>query len=81
MTEEEKEEEVDRLRQSIVMLSKAVMMAIKKRGKPKGPYKSKYESYTTKETALTKRVAAPDSGNPIEIGYDNDNDGHLREYW
>ena len=39
MTEEEKEEGVDRIRQSMGILPKAVMMAMKKRGKPKGPYR------------------------------------------
>ena len=62
MTEEEKEEEVDSIRQSMGMLLKAVIMAMKKRGKPKGPYKSIYEADTTRETALTEQAAAPDPG-------------------
>ena len=37
MTEEEKEEEVDSIRQSMGMLPKAFMMAMKKRDKTKGP--------------------------------------------
>ena len=54
MTEEEKEEEVENMRLSMVMLPKAVMIAMKKRGKPKGPYKSIYEADMTEETDLTK---------------------------
>ena len=79
MTEEEKEEEVDSIRQSMGMLLKAVIMAMKKRGKPKGPYKSIYEADTTRETALTEQAAAPDPGDPIEIGDDNDNDGRSQD--
>ena len=79
MTEEEKEEEVDSILQSMGMLPKAVMMAMKKRGKPKGPYKSIYEADTTEETALTKQAAAPDPGDPIKIGDDNDNDGRSQD--
>ena len=59
MTEEEKEKEAYSIRQSMGMLPKAVMMAINKRGKPKGPYKNIYEADTTKDTALTKQAAAP----------------------
>ena len=53
MTDEEIESKVDSLRQNMGLLPKAVMMAMKKRGKPKGPYKSIYEADTTDETALT----------------------------
>ena len=75
MTEEEKEAEVDSTHQHMGLLPKAIMMAMKKRDKPKGPYKSIYEADTTKETALTEQAAAPDPGDPIESGDDNDNDG------
>ena len=61
------------------MLPKAIMLAMKKRGKPKGPYKSIYEADTTEETALTKQAAAPNPGDPIEIGDDNDNDGRSQD--
>ena len=75
MTEEEKEEEVDSLRQKMGMLPKAVSMTSKKSVKPKVPYKIIYESDTTKETELTDQAAAPSPGEPIEIGDDNDNYG------
>ena len=55
------------------MLPKAVMMAMKNRGKPKGPYKSMYEADTNEEPALTEQAAAPAPGDPIEISDDNDN--------
>ena len=53
------------------MLPKAVSMSMKKRGEPKSPY----EDDMTEETDLTEQAAAPATGNPIEIGNDNDNDG------
>ena len=65
MTEEEKEEEVENMRLSIGMLPKAIMLAMKKRGKPKGPYKSIHEADTTEETALTEQAAVTDPGDPI----------------
>ena len=71
MTEEEKEAEVDSIRQKMGMLPKAVSMTAKKRGKPKSPY----EDDTTEEADLTKQAAAPAPGDPIEIGDDNDHDG------
>ena len=61
------------------MLPKAIMLAMKKRGKPKGPYKSIYEADTTEETALTEQAAVTDPGDPIKIGNDNDNDGWLQD--
>ena len=39
-TEEEREEELERICLSMGMLPKAIMLAMKKRGKPKGPYMS-----------------------------------------
>ena len=62
MTEEEKEAEVDSICQNMGLLPKAVMMTMKKRDKPKGPYKSIYEDDTTEETALTDQSAAPNPG-------------------
>ena len=56
------------------MLPKAIMLAMKKRGKPKGPYKSTDEADMTEETALTNQASVPDPGDPIEIGDNNDND-------
>ena len=53
------------------MLPKAIMLAMKKRGKPKGPYMS----IDNEEASLTEQPAVPDPGDPIEIGDDNDNDG------
>ena len=47
MTEEEKEEEVENMHLSMGMLPKAIMLVMKKRGKPKGPYKSIYKADTT----------------------------------
>ena len=71
MTEEEKEAEVDSIRQKMGMLPKAVSMKMKKRGKSKSPY----EADTTEESYLTEQAAAPYPGDPIEIGDDNNNDG------
>ena len=71
MTKEEKESEVDSLRQRMGMLPKAVSMTAKKRGKPKSPY----EADTTEEADLTEQAADPAPGDPIEIGDDNDNNG------
>ena len=39
MNEEEREEELENLRLSMGMLLKAIMLAMKKRGKSKGPYR------------------------------------------
>ena len=50
MTEEEKEVEVDSIRQQLGMLTKAVITTAKKRGKSESPY----EADTTKEADLTK---------------------------
>ena len=61
------------------MLPKAVSMTMKKRSKPKGPYKSIYEADTTEETALTDQADVPDPGDPIEIGGDSDNNGRLQD--
>ena len=79
MTEEEKEEQLENMRLSMGMLPKDIMLAMKKRGKPKGPYKIIDEAYTTKETALTDQSDVPDPGDPIEIGNDNDNDGKSQD--
>ena len=57
------------------MLPKSIMLAMKKRGKPKGPYMSIDEE----ETALTKHAAIPNPGDPIEIGDDNDNNGRSQD--
>ena len=61
------------------LIPKAVMMAMKKRDKPKVPYKNIFEADTTKETALTEQAAAPNPGDPIEIGDDSDNNGRLQD--
>ena len=61
------------------MLPKAVMMEMKKRGKPKVSYKRIYETDMTKETALTEQEAVTKPGYPIEIGGDNDNNGRLQD--
>ena len=79
ITKEEIEAQVDSLRQNMGLLPKDVVMAMKKKGKPKGPYKSIYEADTTKETAVTKQAAAPAPGDPIEIDDDNDNNGRSRD--
>ena len=76
MTEEEKEAEVDSLRQKMGMLPKAVSMAMKKRGKPKSPY----EADRNEETDLTKQEAATVPGDPIEIGDDSDNNGWSQDH-
>ena len=70
MNKEEKEAEVDGIRQQLGMLPKAVSMTAKKRGKPESPY----EADTTEEADMTNQVATPAPGDPIEIGDDNDND-------
>ena len=64
MTKEEKAEEIDNIR-------KQVGMPPGKRDKPESPY----EADTTKKADMTKQAAAPDPGDPIEIGNDNNNDG------
>ena len=69
MNEEEKEAEVDSIRQNMGLLPKAVMTEMKKMGKPKRPYMS----IDGKEAALTKQAAVPDPGDLIEIGNENDN--------
>ena len=53
------------------MLPRIVSMTLKKKGETKGPCKSIYEADTTEEIDLTKQAAAPDPGDPIEIGNDN----------
>ena len=68
MTEEEKSDEVDGIRKQLGMLPRAVSMTAKKRGKPKSPY----EADTTEEADMTEQAAAHASGDPIEIGDDND---------
>ena len=50
MTKEEREEELEKLRLSMGMIPKAIMLAMKKRGKPKGPY----ISIDNKEAALAE---------------------------
>ena len=61
------------------MLPKAVMMEMKKRGKPKVSYKRIYETDMTKETALTEQATVPDPGDPIDIGNGNNNDGQSQD--
>ena len=75
MNEEEKESEVDSIRQKMGMLPEAVSMTMKKRGKPKSPY----EADTTKEADMTEQESAPAPGDLIEIGDDNDNDGGVHD--
>ena len=67
------------MRLSLGMLPKAIMLAMKKRGKPKGPYKRIDEADTTEETALTEQAAVPDPRDLIEIGDNNDNDGRSQD--
>ena len=76
MTEEEKEEEVENMRLRMGMLPKAIMLAMKKRCKPKGLY----ISIDYKEAALAKQADVPDPGDPIEIRNENDNDGRLQDH-
>ena len=57
------------------MLLKAIMLAMKKRGKPNVPYISIYDE----EASLAEQTAVPDPGDPIEIGDDNDNDGRSQD--
>ena len=52
MTKEEKEEELENMRLSMGMLPKAIMLAMKKRGKPKDPYKSIDEAETVGGTQI-----------------------------
>ena len=63
MKEEEKVDEIDDVRKQLVRLPR-------KRDRPKIPY----EVDTTKEADMTEQAAAPDPGDPIEIGDNNDND-------
>ena len=79
MNEDEKEEEIDNMHLSMGMLPKAIILAMKKRGKPKGPYKSIDKSDTTKETALTEQAAVPNTGDPTEIGDENGSDGRSQD--
>ena len=63
MTEEEKADEIYDVRKRLGRLPR-------KRDKLKSPY----EADTTEEADMTKQVAAPAPGDPIEIGDDNGND-------
>ena len=75
MNEEEREEELKKIRLRMGMLPKAIMLAMKKRGKTKVPYMS----IDDEEEALNEKAAVPDPGDPIEIGDDNDNDGRSQD--
>ena len=56
MTEEEREEELEKLRLSMGMLPKDIMLAMKKRCKPKGLY----ISIDYKEASLAEQADVPD---------------------
>ena len=49
------------------------------KGQTKGPYKNIFESDTTEKTALTEQAAAPNPGEPIEIGNDNNSNGRSQD--
>ena len=76
MTEEERDKELEKMRLSMGMLLKAIMLTMKKRGKQKGPH----ISIDDKEAALAEEADVPDLGDPIEIGDDNNNDGRSQDH-
>ena len=76
MTEEERDEELEKMRLSMGILLKAIVLEMKKRGKQRGKPKGSYTSLDDEAEALAMQVAVPDR---IKIGDDNDNDGRLQD--